>query len=323
MKKTILTGILILVPYLAICQSLQFSLLNTHFVLIPGGGFETKAWIYVPPGDTVHMQAESGTGMHALFQPATLSASQFVYLVVISTDTNLAPQQTMRLVARTPSDSIVHWITVDNHYNGHGFYLIDSAKYYQAAAFTYLLQALPSQSGLLDSLRQIDWIPCFPYPPLLVVTHHLFVSGDWRMTVLWHNMIPPHNWVKMFLYNELQGISFGVNIDTWGAYSLIPCEIMHYNQQDTITARQGDPSLYGILAYPNPTDGVLRLQLDNPPPHPMGISLYAANGNQVLSGIWDSGVQEMTLDLHSLPAGVYFLAAPIEAGNRKMKIIKY
>lgn len=319
----ILTGLLVLFPLWLCSQTFQFSVPNTHFVLIPGGGFETKAWVDVPFGDTVYLTAEAGPGIVAFFQPAKVIHNQMVYLVVISTDSSLVQLQSLRLIARHSNDSIVHFLTVENHNNGHGFYLIDSARYYQDTVFQYLMQVYDASGGLLDSLRQLDWIPCYPYPPLLVVTHHMFVNNDWRNTVLWHNMIPPHNWAKVFLYNEVEGICFGVMIDTWGSYSTIPCEIMHYNYQDTITAIPDDEDPAGFSIYPNPAQGSVNIRKENRAMISLDMTLFSVTGQSILHEFWPFHESCKTLDLGSVPAGVYFLTISDDHQRWQKKIIKH
>jgi len=44
-----------------------------------------------------------------------------------------------------------------------------------------------------------EWAPTIVKPHILVVTHYLFFSEEWEMSVMWHIMIPPYNWARIYL----------------------------------------------------------------------------------------------------------------------------
>ena len=44
-----------------------------------------------------------------------------------------------------------------------------------------------------------EWTPTIVKPHILVVTHYLFFSEEWEMSVMWHVMIPPYNWAHIYL----------------------------------------------------------------------------------------------------------------------------
>lgn len=46
---------------------------------------------------------------------------------------------------------------------------------------------------------ETEWIGTVVNPGILVVMHYIFYSNDWEMYVTWHVMIPPHDWVKIYL----------------------------------------------------------------------------------------------------------------------------
>ena len=43
------------------------------------------------------------------------------------------------------------------------------------------------------------WTGTVVNPRVLVVTHYMFLSGEWEMYVTWHVMIPPYDWAKIYL----------------------------------------------------------------------------------------------------------------------------
>jgi hypothetical protein len=36
-------------------------------------------------------------------------------------------------------------------------------------------------------------------PNILVVSHYLFFSSGWELGLMWHVMIPPHDWTEIYL----------------------------------------------------------------------------------------------------------------------------
>jgi hypothetical protein len=44
-----------------------------------------------------------------------------------------------------------------------------------------------------------EWIGTPVQPHILVVSHYLFLSEDWEMSVMWHIMIAPHDWSRISL----------------------------------------------------------------------------------------------------------------------------
>jgi len=43
------------------------------------------------------------------------------------------------------------------------------------------------------------WTGTIVKPHILVVTHYLFFSEEWEMGVMWHVMIPPYDWARIYL----------------------------------------------------------------------------------------------------------------------------
>ena len=301
-------------------QPFDFRMPNTNFLLVPGGGFESQAWVDVPPGDSVILSTTAGTGLMALFQPSTVKQSRYVYLVVISVDSALVQNQSLTVCARCSNDSITKTLQISNANNGHGFYLVDSARTLLDTAFKYLKHALPAQKIYINYIHQLPWTACFPYPPLLIVTHHLFVYDNWRATVLWHNMIPPHDWSKIFIYNEEVDTCYGVKIDTWGDFSIIPCEIMHYNQQDTIMnlPEIAESDLFSLC--PNPAGDNLYISLREGVSFPVGLTVLNIAG-RIVQRV-ELTDRESTINLEQLAAGIYIVKVCTPEGCTATKVVK-
>lgn len=43
------------------------------------------------------------------------------------------------------------------------------------------------------------WMSTITKPNILVVSHYLFFSSEWELGLMWHVMIPPHNWTEIYL----------------------------------------------------------------------------------------------------------------------------
>ncbi|MFO7722753.1 MAG: T9SS type A sorting domain-containing protein [Bacteroidales bacterium] len=301
-------------------QSFSFTMPTSQFVLIPGGGFESRVSVTVPPGDSVILTATCPQGLMAVFQPAVVHHSQDVFLVVISTDSALAQQQTLHVCARHLNDSITKTIWINDANDGHGFYLIDSARILLDTAFGYLKHIFPTQKIFINSVEQLPWTGCFPYPPLIIVTHHLFVSGNWRATVLWHNMVPPDNWEKVYIYNEQTDSCYGVHIDTWGVFSTIPCEKQHYTIQDvnfSIPEKAPGPEM---TCKPNPTSDIINIKLNQGFSTPVRLQLLNTAGQLLRDVVIFE--KEYILDLGQEPPGMYVLMAKSASGFKAVKILK-
>lgn len=301
-------------------QSFQFMMPNSQFVLIPGCSFESKAWIEVAPGDSVVLTASAGPELKALFQPHVVYQNQFVYVVVVSVDSFLSQSQYLTLTARQNNDSLQKVIHIANANDGHGFYLIDSARYYVDTAFGYLKHSFPTQKIFLNNLQHSSWIPSFPYPPLWIVTHHLFVYDEWRIQVLWHNMIPPDNWERVFIYNETCDSCYGININTLGEFSIIPCEIIHYNFQDTLTSIPEDPTIAGFQLWPNPATDQLHIRLDHTGSEAKYLEISSLTG-QILfrTELVD---HETLLNVSNLQPGMYLITLRANAAVSTKRFIK-
>jgi hypothetical protein len=62
--------------------------------------------------------------------------------------------------------------------------------------FINFLEARHPDYGINGSMT---WTPIYNAPGILVVGHYLFLSDCWEMEVAWHTMIPPHDWVRVYI----------------------------------------------------------------------------------------------------------------------------
>jgi hypothetical protein len=74
-------------------------------------------------------------------------------------------------------------------------HLLDEAAAYRDRFVTWLEAERP-ELGITSST---EWIGTPVQPHILVVSHYLFFSEDWEMSVMWHIMIAPHDWSRISL----------------------------------------------------------------------------------------------------------------------------
>lgn len=75
-----------------------------------------------------------------------------------------------------------------------------------------------------------------------------------------------------------------------------------------------------LVAYPNPVSGQLNVELPYDSDAPTMVDLFNANGQRVIQTQVQAGLQQMQLDLSTLPAGFYLLRAT--QGDRSFSPIK-
>ncbi|MBO7648504.1 MAG: T9SS type A sorting domain-containing protein, partial [Bacteroidales bacterium] len=64
---------------------------------------------------------------------------------------------------------------------------------------------------------------------------------------------------------------------------------------------------YSIRAYPNPTNGIVILEIDNPTIELTEAALYNATGQLVRTHRWDSSGHQYQIDMSDLSSGIYFV----------------
>jgi hypothetical protein len=73
--------------------------------------------------------------------------------------------------------------------------LVDEAIAYRDRFVTWLEAERPE----LGITSATVWEPTIVQPHILVVTHYLFFSEEWEMSVMWHVMIAPYDWSRISL----------------------------------------------------------------------------------------------------------------------------
>ena len=81
--------------------------------------------------------------------------------------------------------------------------LLEEASIVRDRFIPYLAETYPEFGIDGDT----EWAGTIVTPHILVVSHYLFFSEEWEMGVMWHIMIPPYDWARVYLrhrYTHMQ-----------------------------------------------------------------------------------------------------------------------
>lgn len=181
--RFILCFILIITNTLsAIPQNFKIEIPNRNFEMEAGTGVDTKFTVIINEtySDPVYVSAIAPEDIGAYIQPDTILHTDAVVLSFFVTDTTLAGQKiTVSILATDHTISEQHDINL-NVIPGNNTYLDDyQAKAYRDSALKYIFGNTP----------EYVWSGFYPYPPLDIVSHY----------VLWHIMVPPHDWKNIYI----------------------------------------------------------------------------------------------------------------------------
>ncbi|HAP64947.1 MAG TPA: hypothetical protein DCR93_37510, partial [Cytophagales bacterium] len=85
-----------------------------------------------------------------------------------------------------------------------------------------------------------------------------------------------------------------------------------------------DELLETLVAYPNPTEGMLRIRADFLVDHPEAeLTVFNARGLEVPVTINRSSADQFELQLRDLVSGVYYVRVQVDGAHRNMMITKY
>jgi hypothetical protein len=71
----------------------------------------------------------------------------------------------------------------------------------------------------LGITEETPWTPSIVKPHILVVSHYLFFSEEWEMGLMWHIMIPPYDWTRIYLRHRYDHVApqYGFEISSVAA----------------------------------------------------------------------------------------------------------
>jgi hypothetical protein len=317
MKKIILITILFIIGYINYGQSFYFDVPNTDFQAEPGAGFDTRMLIRFtnPHHSAVRLSAQPPQGVIAIFQPDTIYYNDTVVLSIIVKDSTLIDQLiSFDIKAKDSLNEIISTINLQVTDNWGGF-----PKYpaiiYRDQAINFLNSQHPDIIDNYGNMSGFDWQGFWQFPPLLVVSNYVFLTNNWRCNVLWHIMIPPYDWKKIFIYNDIKNVCWGVFIDTDGNFTEIPCEKHYYFFQDTnaLSSHNDEKNYNAITIYPNPCKDFAIIELPNPDNEKYNLRIFNICGQlvQEINNIRENHIRVEILDWEQ---GVYFFQLNNESG---------
>ena len=97
-----------------------------------------------------------------------------------------------------------------------------------------------------------------------------------------------------------------------------------FDQEVNTEPQSDDLESANINMYPNPTTGLLLIQLKGKAISDQAgqISIYSAQGDLVRNYPLEAGLDELEIDLSNLPSGMYFIQLFRESENYRKSIIK-
>jgi hypothetical protein len=284
---------------------------NRNFEAEAGTGIDTriKVMMHESSADPVYLSTYTPLGISAFIQPDTLLHSDSVVLSVFVTDTSLAGE---KLPVSIHATDHITSEQQDIHLNvipGSNAYVDDKlAKAYRDSALKYLYVQYPGMASEYGHMLDYEWSGFYPYPPLDIVSHYVFISGNWRMNVLWHVMVPPDDWKKIFIYNGAEKVCWGIKMDTDDICTEISCEKMYYFNQDTVHITKVPeievPSLQSFN-YPNPFSDKTTISFPNPLNEPYTFNLYDSQGRLMKKYTFIRD-HEFYIERVNLTPGIYY-----------------
>jgi hypothetical protein len=204
---------------IAPCDSMQY-----------GYGMETGIRLIHPTAnDGLRFMVKSADPIQWECHPDTLSGSDFSILSLRTTDVYFTGEAGLEIVGMQQRDSLKKSLTF-KVFGEDEQPLFAREKMYLDQAVTYLKARFPAFEDLIHEVDTSSLFCYRPFPAYDIVNHSVLLGKYWRINVQEHVMVPPFDWKKIFLWNDHENLYFGVQIDTEGKCSLIPCEVHYYYQ---------------------------------------------------------------------------------------------
>lgn len=309
-NRIMMIGLFIILLYGKVtAQDLEIILPNKNFMAEVGTGIDTRLKIKNGGDNPVYLNINAPEGITAIIQPDTLSISDSAVISIIAESEFLACKKYKLYLQCTQQpltieDTIcLNVIPGDNHFTDNYF-----AIQYRDTALKFIVKEHPEIIEKYGNLMSFMWTGFYTYPQPDVVSHYVFLAGNWRMNVMWHVMVPPYNWKKIFVYNEEKKVGWGINLDTDNIPTEIPCEKHYYFNQDTnaVTSyRENSVRANKAMSLPNPFLNKTRIQFSNPNHDLYDFYLFDINGKRMRP---IEMIQNDHIDLYreNLEPGIYF-----------------
>jgi hypothetical protein len=308
MIKIALSIIIIVLGYLGYGQTFYLDLPNTIFQAEYGAGFDTRLYLGFTNSShgKVFLSAQTPQGIAAVIQPDTVSINDTIVLSVMVTDSNLIGQTLAIPINAADSTGVITKTINVQITNNWGTFPSYPATTYRDQAINFLNTMHPEIISEYGNMLTYNWQGFWQFPPLLVVSNYVFLTNNWRCNVLWHIMIPPYDWKKIFIYNDIEDVCWGVNIDTDGNITEIPCEKHYYFYQDTndLSIKRDAKELNIVQNYPNPCTNFTTILFSQPDKNTI-LRIFNSDGQLVHE---DKDIQSKEVKLENIRwrSGLYF-----------------
>lgn len=290
-------------------QDLQLVLPNKIFKAEVGTGFDTKLKFKNGVDGSVYLKIIEPEGIRSIIQPDTLSVSDSAVISIMAESELLSSEKYSLYLQCTHQSSTIEDTLYLNIIPSENQFLDNSlAIQYRDTALKFIIEEHPEIIESYGNLESFEWKGFYIYPPVDVVTHYVFLAGNWRMNVMWHVMVPPYNWKKIFFYNEEKNVGWGIYLDTDNLPSEIPCEKTYYFAQDTVTVSsypQYTMKEHTAWSFPNPFSNKTRIKFSNPDDDPFDFYLFDVNGKQ-MKPVETIVNNHIDLYKENLESGIYF-----------------
>lgn len=164
------------------------------------------------------------------FQPDTLFGSDYSILSLKTADDYFTGETDLEIIGIHQNDSLKKVLRI-KIFGENEQAKFTMEKKYLSQALAYIENSYPA---FRDEINEIDTSSMFcyrPFPAFDIVNHSVLLSNHWRINIQQHVMVPPYDWKKIFLWNETESLCLGVQIDTHGGCSFIPCQLHYYFQR--------------------------------------------------------------------------------------------
>ena len=143
-------------------------------------------------GEVVEISANVSGASISVNNPF-IKSGQIAEIVVIPTQSSI--NQTLIITIKGARTGFIQTKTIDIEVLDRQDSLKQTASEMKDMFIHWLASNYP-EYGISENT---EWEGTIVDPGILVVMHYLFLSEDWEMYVTWHIMIPPSDWVKIYL----------------------------------------------------------------------------------------------------------------------------
>lgn len=290
-------------------QDMKLVVPNRHFAAACGTGIDTRIYLQRTGANPVTLSVTTLPGIEAVVQPDTLFEADTVILSMLVTD-GTVPGEHYPVYIISTDQTRLQVDTLDLEVIGGNPAYTDHklAEKYRDSALHFIMREYPAVRNEYGDLLSFGWTGFYPYPPPDIVSHFVFLYGNWRINVLWHVMVPPYDWKKVFVYNTVESTGWGIQMDSENQAAEILPEKHYYFYQDTAVMtgirEMPDRNLPPVVC-PNPFTTQTVISFRNADREPFTFRLFDMNGRLIrqVKGIRDS---RFILHREGLKSGVYY-----------------